>query len=460
MFVRILIANRGEIACRVIKTCKRLGIETVAVFSEADRNALHVQLADEAHCIGPAPARESYLVVDRILEVAKSSRSEAIHPGYGFLSENPVLSQACLDAGIVFLGPPPEVIRVMGAKDAAKRMAESIDVPVIPGYHGDDQDDATLQNHAQRIGWPCLIKAAAGGGGRGMRRVNDAAEFAQSLAAVRREAKSFFGDDKVIVERFITQPRHIEVQVMGDNFGRYIHLGERDCSIQRRHQKVIEEAPGCGLSDALRSRMRAAALKLASAIEYKGVGTIEFLVDAGRDDEAFYFIEMNTRIQVEHPITEKVFGIDLVEYQFLIAAGEALPPQDRFNASGYAIEARICAEDPSRGYRPTPGLLREFSVPQLSEHLRVDTGFRSGDEISPWYDSLVAKVIVYGESREDAVRKMSDTLARCRINGISSNIPLLISIMENAVYQRTAVDTNFLQTYGDELLTPRQAALG
>ncbi|MBJ7512643.1 biotin carboxylase N-terminal domain-containing protein, partial [Brevundimonas sp.] len=394
MFKSVLVANRGEIACRVFRTAQRMGIRTIAVYSEADADALHVRAADEAVLIGPAPARESYLDGAKVLAAAKATGAEAIHPGYGFLSENADFAEAVAAAGLIWIGPDPASIRAMGLKDAAKELMIQAGVPVTPGYQGADQSQATLTAEAARIGYPVLIKAVAGGGGKGMKRVDDPADFAAGLASARREAAAAFGDDRVLIERYITRPRHIEVQVFGDRHGEVVHLYERDCSLQRRHQKVIEEAPAPGMSEAVRAAVTDAAIKAAKAVNYVGAGTIEFIADAsdGLKADGVWFMEMNTRLQVEHPVTESVTGVDLVEWQFRVAAGEPLPlKQDQIRLNGWAMEARLYAEDPATGFLPSIGRLDHFVMP---EGIRVDTGVEQGGEVSQFYDPMIAKLIV------------------------------------------------------------------
>src|SRR5437868_10435417 len=412
VFRKILIANRGEIACRVMRTAKRMGIRCVAVYSDADRDALHVKLADESHRIGRPPAAESYLDIDAILAAAKKSGAEAIHPGYGFLSENEDFAAACQRAGIIFIGPTPEAIGAMGDKAAAKRLMEKAGVPLVPGYHGEDQASALLEKEAARIGFPVLIKPSAGGGGKGMRVVQDKKSFAEALDGARREAKSSFGDDRVLIERYLERPRHIEMQVFGDTQGNVLHLFERDCSVQRRHQKVIEEAPAPHFQN--RNEMGAAAVAAAKAIRYTGAGTVEFIAE---QDGRFYFMEMNTRLQVEHPVTEMVTGLDLVELQLRVAAGEPLPfTQEALQISGHAIEARIYAEDPSRDFLPSTGRLVHVEFPS---NARVDTGVESGAEITPWYDPMIAKLVVHGDDRASAVSKLICALGETHIAGVT-----------------------------------------
>ncbi len=399
MFKSVLIANRGEIACRIARTAKRLGLRTIAVYSDADADALHVRLADEAHRIGPPPAADSYLLIDALIAAAKAARADCIHPGYGFLSENADFAQACLDAGIAFVGPPPAAIRAMGLKSSAKALMEKAGVPVVPGYHGDKQEQKFLKEKAYEIGYPVLIKAVAGGGGKGMRRVDRHADFEAALAAAMREAKSAFGDERVLIEKYVTAPRHIEMQIFADRHGNAIHLNERDCSLQRRHQKVIEEAPAPGMSAVLRATMGEAAVAAAKAAGYEGAGTIEFIADGagGLKKDGFWFMEMNTRLQVEHPVTEAVTGLDLVEWQFRIAAGEKLPlTQGEVPLNGHAVEARLYAEDPERGFLPSTGKLLALQFPQ-GEGIRVDTGVEAGFEVTPYYDPMIAKLIAHGE---------------------------------------------------------------
>jgi 3-methylcrotonyl-CoA carboxylase alpha subunit len=441
MFDKILIANRGEIACRVIRTARRMGIRTVAVFSDADRAALHVELADEAHPIGPAPARDSYLNQPAILDAARKSGAQAIHPGYGFLSENADFAEACAAATLVFIGPPPAAIRAMGSKSAAKSLMEAAAVPLVPGYHGADQDRATLAAQATRIGYPVLIKASAGGGGKGMRVVADPTEFAEALALAQGEARASFGDDQVLVERYLTAPRHIEIQVFADRHGNTIHLFERDCSIQRRHQKVVEEAPAPGMSPDRRAAMGRAACDAARAIGYEGAGTVEFIVE--NDD--FFFMEMNTRLQVEHPVTEAITGQDLVEWQLRVAAGERLPLlQDALAITGHAIEVRLYAEDPARDYRPSTGTLRHLRQPQPGPGTRIDTGVRQGDAISIYYDPMIAKLITHGPTRPDALRLMSAALAEYEVAGVQTNLDLLRAVVASDGFAAGHFDTGYL----------------
>ena len=444
MFRKILIANRGEIACRVIATARRMGIVSVAVYSDADAGARHVSLADEAWPIGPAPARDSYLRGDTILDVARRAGAEAIHPGYGFLSENADFAEACAAAGVVFIGPPAASIRAMGSKAAAKALMAQAGVPLVPGYHGEAQDPALLAAEATRIGFPVLIKASAGGGGKGMRVVQDAAAFDQALAGAQREAASSFGDDRVLVERYLTAPRHIEIQVFADTHGNAISLFERDCSVQRRHQKVLEEAPAPGMDPARRQAMGEAAVAAARAVNYAGAGTVEFIVDAGgADRDAFYFMEMNTRLQVEHPVTEAITGLDLVEWQFRVAAGEKLPSLAP-TITGHAIEARVYAEDPARDFLPSVGRLLHLRQPAERPGVRVDTGVRQGDSITPNYDPMIAKLIVHGADRPDALRRMSAALAEYEVVGVQTNLALLRAVVAEPDFAAGRFDTGFI----------------
>jgi len=449
MFGKILIANRGEIACRIIRTARRLGIRTVAVYSDADAAAPHVAAADEALRIGPAPARESYLNGARIIEAARQTGAEAIHPGYGFLAENPDFAEACAAAGLIFIGPPAEAIRAMGAKHEAKALMERAGVPVVPGYHGTVQDDGTLLAAAKEIGFPVLVKASAGGGGKGMRRVDRADAFAAAVAAARREALSAFGDDRLLIEKYLSRPRHIEVQVFADRHGNAIHLFERDCSVQRRHQKVVEEAPAVGLTPGQRAEIGAAAVAAARAVGYVGAGTVEFVLDeSGR----FHFIEMNTRLQVEHPVTEMVTGQDLVEWQIRIACGAPLPlTQERLVLSGHAIEARLYAEDPARGFLPSMGRLVHFRMPAEGFNLRIDSGVRQGDVVSIHYDSLLAKIIVWDENRPAALRHLRTALASCQVVGVATNLDWLTALAHHPAFAAGAVDTGFVERHEAEL---------
>ncbi len=443
MFDKILIANRGEIACRVIKTARRMGIKTVAVYSEADANARHVRLADEAVLIGPAAARESYLVGDKIIAAAKATGAQAIHPGYGFLSENEDFCDACEREGIVFIGPPVSAIRAMGSKSEAKKLMEAAGVPLTPGYHGDDQDPAWLHQQADAIGYPVLIKAAAGGGGKGMRLVDRSEDFIDLLASCKREAISSFGDDHVLVEKYITKPRHIEIQVFGDTHGNVVYLFERDCSVQRRHQKVLEEAPAPGMTLERRAAMGKAAVDAAKAVGYVGAGTVEFIAN---QDGSFYFMEMNTRLQVEHPVTEMITGLDLVEWQLRVASGEKLPlAQEQLQIRGHALEARIYAEDPAKGFLPSTGKLVHLAPPAESLHVRVDTGVEEGDEISPHYDPMIAKLIVWDINRDRALARMLQALADYRVVGVANNIEFLSRLTACPAFAGADLDTGLIE---------------
>jgi len=443
MFRKILIANRGEIACRVIRTARRMGVHTVAVYSDADANARHTRLADEAVRIGPPPPRESYLDIARIIDAAKQTGAEAIHPGYGFLSENEAFAAACVANHIVFIGPPASAIHAMGSKSAAKALMEQAPVPLVPGYHGNDQDAALLEGEADRIGYPVLLKPSAGGGGKGMRVVNASAEFASALASCKREALSSFGDDQVLIERYVTRPRHVEIQVFADTHGNCVHLFERDCSVQRRHQKVLEEAPAPGMTDARRRAMGEAAVAAARAVGYVGAGTVEFIAD---QDGRFYFMEMNTRLQVEHPVTEMITGQDLVEWQLRVASGEPLPvKQEQLRIRGHAIEARIYAEDPDRGFLPSTGRLVHLAPPVESLHVRVDTGVEQGDEITPYYDPMIAKLIVWDETRDLALARMLQALAHYRIVGVANNVEFLSRLVACPAFAQADLDTGLIE---------------
>lgn len=443
MFTKILIANRGEIACRVIATCQRLGIATVAVYSDADRNARHVRLADEAIAIGPAPARESYLRGDAILEAARRTGAQAIHPGYGFLSENAGFAQACAEAGIVFIGPSAAAIRAMGDKSAAKALMQQAGVPLTPGYHGDEQIPEFLRRQADSIGYPVLIKASAGGGGKGMRRVDDSATFTEALASCQREAQSAFGNAHVLVEKYVERPRHIEIQVFGDSHGNVVYLFERDCSVQRRHQKVLEEAPAPGMTPERRAAMGKAAVDAARAVNYVGAGTVEFI--AGPDGD-FYFMEMNTRLQVEHPVTECITGTDLVEWQLRVASGEPLPlQQDQLHIRGHALEARLYAEDADRGFLPSTGTLRHLRLPANTAHVRVDAGVEQGDAITPFYDPMIAKLIVWDVDRDAALRRMQQALAECEVVGVTTNAAFLRRLVMTDSFAQARLDTALIE---------------
>ncbi len=449
MFNKILIANRGEIACRVIKTARRLGIKTVAVYSEADAGARHVRLADEAVLIGPAPARESYLVIERIIAAARQTGAQAIHPGYGFLSENEDFCHACDAAGIVFIGPPVSAIRAMGSKSEAKKLMEKAGVPLTPGYHGDNQDAGFLNVQADAIGYPVLIKAAAGGGGKGMRLVERSADFPDALASCKREAASSFGNDHVLVEKYLTRPRHIEIQVFGDTQGKVVYLFERDCSVQRRHQKVLEEAPAPGMTLERRAAMGKAAVEAAKAVGYVGAGTVEFIAN---QDGSFYFMEMNTRLQVEHPVTEMITGLDLVEWQLRVAAGQPLPlAQEQLAINGHALEARIYAEDPSKGFLPSTGRLVHLAPPEEGMHVRVDTGVEEGDEISPFYDPMIAKLIVWDVNRDRALARMLQALAEYRVVGVANNIEFLSRLTACPAFANADLDTGLIEREKDYL---------
>jgi 3-methylcrotonyl-CoA carboxylase alpha subunit len=449
MFSKILIANRGEIACRVIKTARRLGIRTVAVYSEADANARHVRLADEAVLLGPAAARESYLVAEKILDAARRTGAQAIHPGYGFLSENADFAEACAAAGVVFIGPPASAIRAMGSKSAAKALMEKAAVPLTPGYHGDNQEPEFLKQQADAIGYPVLIKAAAGGGGKGMRLVDKGEDFIAALASCQREARSSFGNDQVLVEKYITRPRHIEIQVFGDSQGNCVYLFERDCSVQRRHQKVLEEAPAPGMTPERRRQMGEAAVAAAKAVGYVGAGTVEFIAN---QDGSFYFMEMNTRLQVEHPVTEMITGQDLVEWQLRVAAGEALPlRQEQLQIRGHALEARIYAEDAGKGFLPSTGRLLHLVPPAEGLNVRVDTGVEEGDEITPHYDPMIAKLIVWDEDREAALARMRQALADYRVVGVTTNIDFLSRLVSCPAFAGADLDTGLIERQQDFL---------
>ncbi|RWM18835.1 acetyl/propionyl/methylcrotonyl-CoA carboxylase subunit alpha [Mesorhizobium sp.] len=458
MFGKILIANRGEIACRVIRTTRKLGVRTVAVYSDADARALHVEMADEAVHIGASPVGESYLRGDRIIAAALSTGAEAIHPGYGFLSENPDFVDQVTAAGLVFIGPSAASIRAMGLKDAAKRLMEKADVPVVPGYHGEAQEIVLLASKAREIGYPVLIKARAGGGGKGMRRVDHPDDFSEALSGARREAKAAFGDDRVLVEKYVDKPRHIEVQVFGDNFGNAVHLYERDCSAQRRHQKVIEEAPAPGMTPTLRKAMTEAAVKAAKAINYSGAGTIEFIVDAsqGLKADRFWFMEMNTRLQVEHPVTEMITGVDLVEWQLRVASGEKLPKtQGEIVLAGHAFEARLYAEDASKGFLPATGTLHHLKFPDAPPEgtaIRVETGVRAGDAISPFYDPMIAKLVVHAEHRTAALAALRDALGRTEVAGSIVNTAFLAALAADADFAAGDVDTGLIGRHQDALV--------
>jgi 3-methylcrotonyl-CoA carboxylase alpha subunit len=455
-FRTLLIANRGEIACRVIRTAKAMGLRTVAVYSEADRDAMHVAMADEAVLLGPARARDSYLNIERVIEAARKTGAEAVHPGYGFLSENAEFAQACLDAGLVFVGPTAAMMTAMGSKSGSKALMEKAGVPLVPGYHGEAQDEATLAAAADKVGFPVLVKASAGGGGRGMRVVRSAGELAAAIVSAKREAKAAFGDDRMLIEKFVQNPRHIEVQIIGDSRGNLLSLFERECTLQRRHQKVIEEAPSPTLDAAGREAVSAAARKAAGAVNYVGAGTIEFVSD-GKD---VFFIEMNTRLQVEHPVTELITGIDLVEWQLRVAFGEKLPlTQDQITLNGHAIEARVYAENPHKNFMPSVGRIRTWRTPDESNGLRIDAGYREGDAVSPYYDAMLAKVIAWAPTRAAAIDRLNRGLEDTDVRGIVTNIPFLSALVTHPAVRANAIDTGFIER---ELksLTPPAAAPG
>ena len=456
MFKKILIANRGEIACRVAATARRMGVKTVAVYSDADASAKHVAVCDEAVHIGGSAPKDSYLRWERIIEAAQATGAQAIHPGYGFLSENEEFAQACQNAGLVFIGPPPSAIKDMGLKAESKQLMEKAGVPLVPGYHGANQDAALLQAEADRIGYPVLIKASAGGGGKGMRAVDKSEDFAAALASCKREAINSFGDDAVLIEKYVQRPRHIEIQVFGDTLGNYVYLFERDCSVQRRHQKVLEEAPAPGLSPEMRAQMGLAAVAAPRAVHYVGAGTVEFIVEQRPDGSMnFFFMEMNTRLQVEHPVTEAITGQDLVEWQLRVASGEPLPlQQDELRITGHAIEARICAENPDNNFLPATGALNVYGLPDCVTFergaVRVDSGVRQGDAISPFYDSMVAKLIVHGDTREQALARLDEALAQTHIVGLATNVQFL---------RMVARTDSFAQANLDTALIPREEAV-
>nr|PZN79733.1 MAG: 3-methylcrotonyl-CoA carboxylase [Pseudomonadota bacterium] len=463
MFTKLLIANRGEIACRIVRTARRLGVRTVAVYSDADAGALHTRVADEAVRIGPASARESYLNIEALLRAARESGAEAIHPGYGFLAQSAELAEACARAGIVFVGPPPAAIRAMGVKDRAKSLMQSAGVPVVPGYLGADQSLERLAAAAKRIGFPLLVKAIAGGGGKGMRIVRTAEHLEESIAAARGEAERAFGDGRVMLERYVENARHVEVQVIADRHGNCMHLLERDCSLQRRYQKIIEEAPAPRLPDDLRARLHAAAVAAARAVDYENAGTVEFVVGGGE----FYFLEMNTRLQVEHPVTEMILGIDLVEWQLRVAAGEPLPlRQDQIRASGHAIEARIYAEDPRNGFLPSGGRIERLVWPAPAPHLRIDAGVEEGDRVVVDYDALLAKLIVHAADRDTALARLRESLQGVRVEGVTTNLAALLALAGDPQVQSGDVSTRLIDERGAALLpdagaqTERAAVLG
>jgi len=454
MLAKILIANRGEIACRIIATAKRMGIATVAVYADADRHARHVKLADEAVHIGPSPSAESYLVIDKIIAAAKQTGAQAIHPGYGFLSENEDFADACADNDVIFIGPPVAAIAAMGSKSAAKSIMGEANVPLVPGYHGSDQAPELLAAEAEKIGYPVLLKAAYGGGGKGMRVVEKASEFDAALASAKREAKASFNNDRMLIEKFIKHPRHVEIQVFADQHGNAVYLAERDCSVQRRHQKVVEEAPAPAMAESTRKAMGEAAVRAAQAIDYVGAGTVEFLLDS---DNNFYFMEMNTRLQVEHPVTEMITGQDLVEWQLRVADGETLPlAQNDIQLHGHAFEARIYAEDPDNDFLPCTGHLKHLRPPATSEFVRVDTGVLEGDDVTAFYDPMIAKLIVWGEDRDIALRRLNRALDAYRIAGLRTNIDFLRRICRHPQFVRAELSTQFIEHHESTLFAPTQ----
>jgi 3-methylcrotonyl-CoA carboxylase alpha subunit len=441
-FRTLLIANRGEIACRVIRSARAMGLRTVAVYSDADRDAMHVAMADEAVLLGPARARDSYLNIERVIGAARQTGAEAIHPGYGFLSENAEFAQACLEAGLVFVGPTAEMMTAMGSKSGSKALMEKAGVPLVPGYHGEAQDEATLAKAADRIGFPVLVKASAGGGGRGMRAVNSAGELSAAIVSAKREAKAAFGDDRMLIEKFVQNPRHIEVQIIGDSHGNLLSLWERECTLQRRHQKVIEEAPSPTLGATQREAVCAAARKAAAAVSYVGAGTIEFVSD-GKD---VFFIEMNTRLQVEHPVTELITGVDLVEWQLRVAFGEKLPlGQDEIKLNGHAIEARVYAENPQKNFMPSVGRIKTWRTPDAVDGLRIDAGYRGGDAVSPYYDAMLAKVIAWAPTRQAAIERLNRGLEETDVRGIVTNIPFLSALITHPKVRANTIDTGFIE---------------
>ncbi|MAY20550.1 MAG: methylcrotonoyl-CoA carboxylase [Erythrobacteraceae bacterium] len=454
MITKLLIANRGEIACRIIRTARAMGIATVAVYSDADAKALHVRQADEAVHIGPSPAAESYLVGDKIIAAAKQTGAEAIHPGYGFLSENAGFAQAVIDADLIWVGPKPASIEAMGLKDAAKARMMEAGVPVTPGYLGEDQSVERLTKEAEAIGYPVLIKAVAGGGGKGMRKVDAAADFASALESCQREARASFGNDEVLLEKWITSPRHIEVQVFGDAHGNVVHLFERDCSLQRRHQKVIEEAPAPGMDEATREEICAAAVRAAKAVNYEGAGTIEFIADAseGLRADRIFFMEMNTRLQVEHPVTEEITGVDLVEWQLRVASGEPIPlKQEELSINGWAIEARLYAEDPAKGFLPSTGRLEHFNLCDYGPGDRIETGVEEGDAISPNYDPMIAKLVTHADSREEAIDNLKQMIARSWTWPVVSNGAFLFECLDHKAFREMSLSTGFIEDHADDL---------
>jgi 3-methylcrotonyl-CoA carboxylase alpha subunit len=455
-FRTLLIANRGEIACRVIRSARAMGLRTVAVYSEADRDAMHVAMADEAVLLGPARARDSYLNSERVIEAARKTGAEAVHPGYGFLSENAEFAQACLNAGLVFVGPTAEMMTAMGSKSGSKTLMEKAGVPLVPGYHGEAQDEATLAKAADQIGFPVLVKASAGGGGRGMRAVNSAGELAAAIVSAKREAKAAFGDDRMLIEKFVQNPRHIEVQIIGDSHGNLLSLWERECTLQRRHQKVIEEAPSPTLNATQREAVCAAARKAAGAVNYVGAGTIEFVSDG----KEVFFIEMNTRLQVEHPVTELITGVDLVEWQLRVAFGEKLPlAQDEIKLNGHAIEARVYAENPQKNFMPSVGRIKTWRTPDAVDGLRIDAGYRGGDAVSPYYDAMLAKVIAWAPTRHAAIERLNRGLEETDVRGIVTNIPFLSALITHPNVRANTIDTGFIERELKKL-TEASSALG
>ncbi len=450
MFAKILIANRGEIACRIIKTAQRLGIKTVAVYSTADHKAKHVSMADEAWCIGEAPASDSYLRKDAIIEVALKSNADAIHPGYGFLSENAEFAQLCDDNNLVFIGPPISAIKAMGSKRNAKDIMTKAGVPLVPGYHGSDQSLQNLLASATEMGFPVLLKASAGGGGKGMRIVHAVADFSQSLDSCKREAEASFADDEILVEKYLDQPRHVEIQVFADNHGNIVHLFDRDCSVQRRHQKIIEEAPAPGISEKIRKSMAEVAIKAARAIGYAGAGTVEFLYDG---DSKFYFMEMNTRLQVEHPVTEMITGLDLVEWQIRVALDQALPlKQNQIESKGHAFEVRVYAEDPDQDFLPASGSVVHLSTPAESTHVRIDTGIREGDDISIYYDPMIAKLVTWDRNRNSALERLRQALDSFRVVGVQTNLDFLSALSANDSFKNLEISTALIENQKQDLL--------
>ncbi|XP_048588793.1 methylcrotonoyl-CoA carboxylase subunit alpha, mitochondrial [Nematostella vectensis] len=455
---KILVANRGEIACRVMHTARRMGVQTVAVYSDADAKSLHVSLADEAYRIGPAPSSESYLKMHKIMEVAKKTGAQAIHPGYGFLSESPEFADLCQEENIIFIGPPASAIRDMGIKSTSKSIMSDAGVPIIQGYHGEDQSVVRLQQEAERIGYPVMLKAVRGGGGKGMRIVNSPDEFHEMLESAKNESIKSFNDDSMLVEKFVETPRHVEVQVFGDRQGNVVYLYERDCSVQRRHQKIIEEAPAPGVSDEVRRSIGEAAVRAAKAVGYFGAGTVEFIMDSSQN---FYFMEMNTRLQVEHPITEMITGLDLVEWQLKIAAGEDLPlKQEEVQLHGHAFEARVYAEDPSSDFLPGAGPLLHLTTPQETQHIRIDTGVRQGDQVSTYYDPMIAKLVVWSETRPSALRLLKESLKKYNVVGLETNISFLTSLCDHNSFQAGDVHTDFIKQHMADLFPAKGSMPG